>query len=190
MKKKMVVLIIGVMGLMLAACGSQDNGTGEINENTEASYSKGMANPWIDSDEEGVLEATGVNVIAPEGATNVLYSYMPSEGMAQLNFNMDGAMWVYRVQPAEKLEDISGVYYEWNFTEETTVAGMEAMNYSYTSEQEGEFIDNIESTRVVNWYDAENKVTYSLYVSGIDINGLDNIVYAENLYNMTTKGMQ
>ena len=176
MKKRLVTFIIAAMGLTLIACGSKE----EIYENTW------IANPWVDSNRAEVLEATGFDMVAPEGSVNVIYSYMPSEGMAQMNYNFDNVMWVYRIKPTETLEDISGIYLEWNYTGETKVAGMDAMEYSYVSgEQEGDYIDNLDCTRVVNWFDAKNKVTYSLSVMGGDLNGMDTNVFAEDLFYLT-----
>lgn len=195
MKRRLIGLILVVMGLTLAACGSKEKKT-EVSAKEpaiivvedapeEEIYEEqgfGVPNPWVDSDEAGVLEATGFDLVAPEGATNIAYSYASSMGMAQLNFNMENAMWIYRMQPTEALEDISGIYCEWDYTGETKVAGMDAMEYSYASEIEGDYIDDMDCTRVVNWYDSKNKVTHSLSVLGKDLNGMDTVVYAENLF--------
>lgn len=207
MKKKLVGLLVGTLGLMLVACASQVKEAEEVESSvqevevtetgiqetkdiaTDASENEiyegtGMANPWVDSDKAGVLEATGFDLVAPEEASNVAYSFMPGTGMAQMNYTTGNAMWVYRIQPTETFEDISGIYCEWSYTEETKIAGMDAVEYGYASVPEGDFIDDMECTRVVNWYDAQNKVTYSLSVIGTDLNGLDTVVYAENLYNL------
>lgn len=204
MKKLFIGFLLGAMVLTMAACGLQGNavdttetglqeiltteantqGSGHtVPDASEEEIYHGMGNPWVDSDKEGVLEATGFDLAAPAGATNVAYSYMPSTGMAQLNYTMDSAMWVYRVQPTDALEDISGIYCAWDYTEKTKVAGMDAMEYSYASEPAGEVIDSMDCTRVINWFDAQNKVTHSLCVIGTDLNGMDTIVYAEKLIN-------
>ncbi len=203
MKKYFVGLLLGTMGLMLVACGSKDkaadaSGAGtQATENasmdtsdTEIYESEGMPNPWVDSDQEGVLAATGFRLVAPEGAVNVAYSYMPSTGMAQMNFNVGNAMCVYRVQTTDGLEDISGIYCDWDYTEKSSISGMEAMLYGCTSGQEGEYIDNLEITRVVNWYDAQNKVTYSFSTIGTNIDGMDNTVFAEELYHLSMSGSE
>lgn len=194
MKNKIAILMIVAMVLMLAGCVFQDKKV-EITEvhDTEgvvaddkedgAQEWAGLPNPWVDSDKAGVLEATGFDMAAPEGADNVAYSYMPSEGMAQMNYTADNAMWVYRIKPADALEDISGINCEWDYIGENKVAGMDAIEYSYASEPQGDLIENMECTRVINWYDAKNKVTYSLAVIGTDLNGLNTPVYAENLFN-------
>lgn len=196
MKKRLVGLLLGTLGALLVACASpdraQENVHGEVQDkevvdlelgtDQEDIYEGfGMENPWVDSDEAGVLEATGFDMVAPLDATNIAYSYMPGTGMAQMNYTMNNAMWVYRMQPADELIDISGMYYEWSYIEDVKVAGMDGIEYSCSSEQQGEYIDEVESTRVLNWYDSDNKVVYSLSVIGTDLNGLDTCVYAENL---------
>lgn len=190
MKKKFIGFLFGAMVLLLAACAPQDKAAdpAEVStQETETYQGMGMANPWVDSDQAGVLAATGFDLTAPAGAANVAYSYMPSTGMAQLNYTMNNAMWVYRMQPTEALEDISGIYCDWNDTWETKVAGMDAMEYSYISEPQSDSVDSMDCTRVVNWFDAQNKVTHSLTVIGTDLNGMDTAVYAENLYKVITK---
>ncbi len=186
--------MIGTMGFALVACGKEEKTT-ETTEvvveetesaNVETSEEEiyegfNMSNPWVDSDQAGVLSATGFDMVPPAEATNIYYSYMPSTGMAQLNYNMSNAMWVYRMMSSDVFEDISGVYCEWDFTEETQVAGMEAVEYGYASETEGESIDGMNCTRVLNWYDAQNKIVYSLCINGTDLDGLDTVVYAESL---------
>ena len=207
MKKILVGLVLGIMGCMLVACASKnketeasapvvesipvDNSTdipedeSTVIDTSEDEIYVGMdwSTPWVDSDKQGVLDATGFDLVPPTDAVNIAYSYMPSTGMAQLNFNMENAMWIYRMQPTDALTDISDVYCEWDYTGETKVAGMDAMEYSYASEPEGDFIDDLDCTRVINWYDAQKKVTYSLVVMGKDLNGMDTAVYAENLFN-------
>lgn len=201
MKKKLVGLMIATMAFMMVACGSKEsdaqtvevdiqkvedieNSSQEIEDNVDEEIyeSMSMANPWVDSDYAGVLEATGFEMVPPAEAVNVAYSYMPSTGMAQLNFVMENAMWVYRMQPTEALEDISGVYCDWDYVADTKIAGMDAMEFSYASEPEGDFIDDMDCTRVLNWFDAQKKVTHALVVMGKGLNGMDTAVYAENLF--------
>ena len=104
MKKRCGLIIILAL-LSLCGCGAEKANTATI------------ANPWTDSDEKGVLEATGFDLVAPEGATDVIYSYMEEDKMAQVTYNLDKASWVYRVKPANSLEDISGMNYEWKYCE-------------------------------------------------------------------------
>lgn len=196
MKKKLLGLVLVTTCLMLTACTSQDGEAEAGNPEAESSIADAseteiyedmeLSNPWVDADKAEVFEATGFELIAPAEATNVAYSYMPSTGMVQMNYDMENAMWVYRMQPSDAMEDISGIYYEWDYTGETKVAGLDAMEYGYASEPEGDYIDDMECCRVINWYDGKNKVTYSLSVMGKDLNGMDTVAYAEKLFLMPT----
>lgn len=205
MKKIVIGLMLVATTFMLVACGSKDKSE-EVNKvkaeiipideaksvdetgDDEIYVGMDMSVPWVDSDKAGVLEATGFDIVAPAGATNVAYSYMPSTGMAQMNCTMDNAMWVYRAKHADALEDISEIVCDWLYVGECKVAGMDAMEYSYASEPEGDFIDDMECVRVLNWYDSQNKVTYSLAVLGNDLNGMDTAAYAESVFSPTATG--
>lgn len=93
----------------------------------------------VDSDKAGVLEATGFDMEAPADAANVAYSYMTGTSMAQMNYVMEDAMWVYRMQHTDELEDISGMHYDWNYIEDSLINGMNAVEYSYASGSEDGF---------------------------------------------------
>lgn len=184
MKKIVFELILCVMVLTFAACASREKGdeAAQLEAPEETQQAIGMANPWVNSDRDGVRDATGLDLAAPDKALNVAYSYMPSTGMAQMSFTLGDARWVYRMEPTNALADISGIYCEWNSVEETKIAGMDAIEYRYASVQEGDSLDNMASTSVINWFDARNSVTHSLSVVGTDLNGMDTSVYAEKLF--------
>lgn len=143
-----------------------------------------IGNPWTDSDEEGVLAATGSDMKAPEGAEGVYYSFMEESKMAQMTYTLDNISWVYRSMPTEALEDISGMNYEWVSTDEGTVSGREAVYMAYSdAEENAEYIDDVNYVQVVIWYDDAAGTSYSLSACGTDLNGMDIQVYAEQLFN-------
>lgn len=201
MKKKRVMLMVAAMSLSLVACGeiaeqpksdagvqvveqqdSEDSVQVEVIQDAEDGAN--VANPWTTSDKQGVIDATGFAMQAPEGATDVKYSYMSDEKMAQMTYVYEGADWVYRIQPTGSLTDISGMNYEWFTDMSGTVSGMDAEFKGY-SEQNGDsgFIDDMYFVQVVNWYDSAAGATYSLSASGMNLDGMDIGVYAENIYN-------
>ncbi len=139
-----------------------------------------IANPWTESDKAGVLEATGFEMDAPDGAEDVVYSYMAESGLAQMAYILNGEEWNYRMQPADELTDISGCYYEWTSVDDGTVSGRPAKYYYCVSEDLND--TETKDVEVVNWYDVVPGVTYSLSVSGGDLNGLDIQVVAENIF--------
>ncbi len=151
---------------------------GEENSVTQTTESTEHANPWTESDWQGVINATGFDMTAPEDAVNVAYSYMSESKTAQMTYELDSEQWNYRIQPANELTDISGMNYDWDGTEDGSVAGCEAKYYSYVGQNHGKD----EDIQVVNWYDAVTGVAYSLSAKGTDLNGMDIQVYAENLY--------
>ncbi len=146
---------------------------GDIDESKE-----GVANPWTESDKEGVAEATGIEIEAPEDATDVTYSYMEETGLAQVQYRLDEADWVYRAQSAAEFTDISGMYYDWESEDDCEISGRKAVCYGLGGIDE----PDRENVQMVNWYDAVPGIMYSLSVSGRDLNGMDLTVYAENLF--------
>ncbi len=140
----------------------------------------GMPNPWTESDEQGVLEATGFELKAPEGAAEVNYSYLQESNMAQMTYVLDDISWTYRMEPADELTDISGIYQDWTDEDksEGTVSGREAVYYGYIAGDDS----NDKDIQLVNWYDAVTGVTYSLSAMAEDLDGMDIQAYAEALY--------
>ncbi len=142
---------------------------------TEASEE--IANPWTESDEQGVAQATGFDMTPPDGAKEVAYSYLAEEGLAQMSYELEDAKWVYRMESADALTDISGLHMDWT-GDEGTVSGREAMYYGQCDPND----ETTEDVMLVNWYDVVTGVTYSLSATGTDLSGMDMQVYAENLY--------
>ena len=196
MKKKLILTLTAaaVSMAMITGCGSSSETAAteasqtesEAAESTEAEGTEseedviGMANPWIESDEQGVLEATGFDMKAPEGATDVAYSYIPDNKLAQMQYALDDINWTYRMEPSDELMDISGMYYGWTEDDgdKGTVSGREAVYYGYLAPEDSDE----ESAQLVNWYDAVTGVTYSLSAVAKDLDGMDIQAYAEKLY--------
>ncbi len=185
MKKKMFLVLAAVTigATMMAGC----NSTAEKEKTTEGQTTEtedGETSPeavmLTESDRQGVLETTGFDIAAPEGATDVLYSYTDGGTLAQISYSLDDATWIYRMQMTDKLTDVSGLSYDWSLTEEGTVSGREAMYYVYSDGDLNK--DLFDDVQMVNWYDAVTGVSYSLAVTRSDLNGMDLQVYAEDLY--------
>lgn len=206
MKKRLYILMIAAMSFGLVACGNvveepvEDGTTSQIEQVEETNVPEdsvatestdtveeeaevSMGNPWTTSDKDGVLDATGFVMDAPAQATEVNYSYMAESKMAQLTYKYDGNDWVYRIQPAESLTDISGMNYEYDYRESGTVAGNEAEFLACTDpSKETEEEDKLYGVHIVNWYDSEAGATYSLSAAGYNTSGMDIQVFAEELY--------
>lgn len=174
-------ILIITLALALSGCNAgkkDDVANAEVNN---ADVNIAVVNPWTESDEDGVREATGYSIKAPEDATEVCYSYCADDKMAQVTYVKDGTDWTYRIKATSALEDISGMYYDWIASDEGTVSGKKAVYLAYSdAEEDSEYIDNMYCVQVVNWYDAG--LTYSLSACGYDLNGMDIQVYAEQIY--------
>lgn len=184
MKKKIVCLLMCAMATMMVACGS--NNTASSANTSANSGTTSMANPWVETDQNDLLEATGCNMVAPAGATNIVYSYLDATKMAQMTYDLDGASWTYRMIKAGELTDISGMNYVWNIQENGRVAGNDDIWYSYASEPAKD-TGKSECVRLVNWYDKYQSVMYSLSAVGDDqsLNGMDIEEYATDVYMLS-----
>lgn len=189
MKKKIIFTLAAVAASasLVAGCGksaSQET-TESQKETTEEALveveetSEGdaqIANPWTSSDKDGVLEATGFEMTAPEGAKDVLYSYMEDGKLAQMDYELDDMIFVYRMQMADEFTDISGMEYEWDSEEDGNVSGRDAKYYVHVGS------DTEDGVQTVNWYDAVPGVMYSLSAMGSDLDGMDIQAYAESIF--------
>ena len=172
MKKNIGLVFVATLILTsLVSCGKKEDTT-----------STTIANPWVDSDRAGVLEATGFDLPTQEGATDVAYCYTTEGNLAQVRYTIGQNEWTYRVETTEALEDISGMYYEWVTNEKETLKGHDAQLLAYSDATEDtEFIDDVFAVHVVNWYDESEGATHSLSVAGKDVDGLDIEVIVENM---------
>lgn len=118
-------ILILTLAFVLCGCNTSKNDNAD-----EAEKNVSVANPWIESNEEGVLEATGHSIKAPEGATEVCYSYCTEDKMAQVTYIKDGKDWTYRIKASSDLEDVSGMYYDWAVSDEGTVSGKKAVTWA------------------------------------------------------------
>ncbi len=188
MKKKFVtaMLIMTMSASLLAGCGSSsDTGNTDTTKTEESTGTEdssdaadteedAIANPWTETDATGILNATGFLMSAPAGATNVTYSYIEDDGLAQMSYELDGKNWNYRMQYTDMLTDISGMNYNWDSEEEGEVSWMAANYYAYVGDEE--------MVHLVCWYDALTGIDYSLSATAADLDGMDIQAYAEEIY--------
>lgn len=199
MKKRIVIglLAMTLAAASLTACGSSaetdatateettadtaEEAADTTAEETDTEESTEIANPWTDSDQQGVADATGFDMVAPEGASDVAYSYMAEDGLAQMTYKLDDMDWTYRIQSTDELTDISGLAgAEWSSSEMDTVAGLAAQCAAMGDMNE----DNTDHYQAIQWFDPDAGVTYSLVAqSQHDMNGMDMTVFASNIFN-------
>ena len=116
-----------------------------------------LPNPMVESDPEDILEKLGVEFLVPEGAEEVKY-FIISNQMAEMQFRLNGSECSARIQPAEEFTDISGMYYDWNRTDNCSIGRCEG---KLTSSSSGE-----KPVSCCLWYDQVPGLMYSLSVVG------------------------
>jgi len=174
MKKKLLMILIGMIMVTGALSGCGKNNTEVVNQNTEVTTDAaevtgatedvnpedeepaGMGNPIEEVSSEKIVEVTGSKAILPEGAENPTYLLVNNE-LGEVRFTMDSAKYnmTLRSQKLDEFTDISGMYYEWQSEYDESIVNYEAKIMNYSSDEEGDI-------RMYLWYDAENKVMYSL----------------------------
>jgi hypothetical protein len=94
-----------------------------------------------------------------------------------MTFDLDGMSFTAREQvTGDNAEDISGMYYDWTAKlDDCKVGYCDAQSMSYISETEDDVM-------AVLWFDAAPGLMYSLSAVGADLNGLDPLAVAEQIF--------
>ena len=185
MKNVKVIIAMFLIGVLaLTACGKEAPSAPESTEPTETAETMvSMANPWVDCTEEEAKTHVPRLFQVPEGAENVAWSVMhPEEDrpLVQAAFDLDGLSYNARAQvTGDDAEDISGMYYTWDRTDDITLAnwGGGEMKGTY-SRAVGE-----ETADLITWYDVEIGISYSLSTVADDLDGFDLQAIAESMYS-------
>ena len=156
---------------------SEENDTGFVSYTVDAGAT--LANPWQDVTEAELKEVSGLSFGVPEGAENVIYRWLDSEKLAEMQFTWNGGEYCARAQAVEleegELMEISGMYFDWEYEDEITVGDCPGtIGQAQTGTE-----DWVERCL---WYDAGAQVMYSLSVAGGDLDGLDLTAIAEQVY--------
>jgi len=138
-----------------------------------------LANPWTDMTKEELEKASGMSFGVPEGATDVVWRWLESDGLAEMQFKLDGDEYCARSQPAElpdgRMMNISGMYFQWENEEEITVGDCKGtIGLAQTGSEDW--------VELCLWYDAAAKRMYSLSVYTTDPDGLDLTAVAQMVY--------
>ena len=136
------------------------------------------ANPWENMTAEQLEEVSGLSFGVPDGAENVIYRYMESDGLAEMQFTMGSDEFCARIQPAEleegQIMNISGMYFDWDNEQDIKVGQCSGtLGQAQTGSEDW--------VELCLWYDAEKKLQYSLSVSTTELDGLDLIWFAEQI---------
>ena len=134
----------------------------------------GLVNPWKPTTAQGLMDALGLQLGLPDGATNVTWQMMETEQTGQVTFTWQGEDYTARVAPADAFENISGLYYEWESQEDCAVGRCNGV--CRRAHSEGKTID------LCLWYDDLTGLMYSVSVIGDDLDGFDITAAAGILY--------
>ena len=136
----------------------------------------GMADPWVETTANGLMEETGFTFTLPDEAQDVVYRLLAADQLAEAQFTMDHVSYVARIRPAVEFEDISGMYYEWaSVDKETDIAGRQTWS--------ARAIDENGYTDLCLWFDAVPGLMYSLSAQAADLDGFDIIAVAEMIFH-------
>jgi hypothetical protein len=134
----------------------------------------GVANPWSQTTAQGLMDALGLQLGLPDGATNVAWQMMEAEQMGQVTFTWQGEDYTARIAPADVFEDISGLYYEWEAEDKCEVGRCKGV---VRRAHDGE-----NTVDVWLWYDDPTGLMYSVSVMVADLDGFDITAAANILY--------
>lgn len=118
--RRILLVFTLLLSALLTACTSPSH----------PQNSASIPNPIHETDEAGIVAATGISLPAPSAAEDVSWSYIErgdAAPLAQMQFTLDGKKAFLRAQTTGKtnlddLEDISGLYYDWTAETEEQVA--------------------------------------------------------------------
>ena len=138
-----------------------------------------VADPWEEMTPEQLAEVSGLRFGIPESADNVVFRYLRSEGLAEMQFSLDSSEFHARVQPLAQESgepaDISGMYFDWVNEEAVQIHGCYGTVRQARDGDEGQ-------AELCLWYDAVRGLQYSLSVYTADTDGLDLAALAEQIY--------
>ncbi len=138
-----------------------------------------LANPWVTLTAEELKQAAGLAFRVPDGAENVLYRWLESAHLAEMQFTLDDDSYCARIQPAALEEgewmNISGMYFAWENEESVNIGPCRGtIGQAQTGSRDW--------VELCQWYDAAPGLMYSLSVSTVNPDGLDLTAVAEQVY--------
>ncbi|MCR5420487.1 MAG: hypothetical protein K6E98_05750 [Lachnospiraceae bacterium] len=191
MKKLLIMSMVSLMSAaILAGCGgaagssATTGGTGDKEEvvvwgnetenKAEGKTGTQLANPWRECDKDEIGEVLDAYFIIPEEATDVRYSLMEEDKLAQADFTLDGLNYTARMKRADEFSDISGCNYEWDVEDEGDFLGSPSVSKRYNGEKE--------SVDLLLWMDESEGLMFSLSTSDEDLDGFDIEAVAQQMY--------
>lgn len=176
MVKKILALTLTIaMCMGLAACSGTAN---KPAEDTAAAEETGMVNPMTEVTYEEMISRTGIDLPAPEGASDVVYYVVETDEytISQMDFTLDGNSFTLRACSTGMTEldaavtgesetdlqgidfalgDISGLYYDWTTSGTDLVKDRSAIFN----------INDKEGAGYIAWLDAAPGILYNLIMT-------------------------
>lgn len=145
----------------------------------QAEYDAFIPNPWEEMTAEELKDASGLSFGVPEGAENVIYRFLRSEYLAEMQFTWKNGEYCARIQPAAlqdgELMNIADMYFAWDHEEAVTIGHCYGtIGRAKTGSEDW--------AELCLWYDAVPGLMYALSVSATDLDGLDLTALAEQVY--------
>lgn len=134
----------------------------------------GHVNPWVPTTAQGLMDALGLQLGLPDGATNAAWQMLETEQMGQVTFTWQGQDYTARVAPADAFEDISGLHVQWETEDECKVGRCKGI--VRRARDSGNTVD------LCLWYDDLTGLMYSVSVIEVDLDGFDITAAANILY--------
>lgn len=191
--KKFLAFILSVVCVagIFTACTTANNDSAQASDNS--AQEEQVPNPIVEFDSAKELAAeTKLNVQLPDSVSDVSYSAIidgEDEPIAQADFLYSDKECLYRMQYAAEMTDTSGVYQEYDKTEEIEITKTSADNAS-TDGSESTVSNSTESTQkctlkytegeygIALWYDENTSITYSLSMDNCTAQELKDLVTA------------
>lgn len=170
MKKSIFAVIVLMFAVMVFGCAFD-----KAEKSTEAPLA-GLANPWVETDPDGLMKTLGLQFDVPEDAEDVIYRMNESEKIAEMRFVLNGMPFIARIKPAAlEMEDISGLHYKWDVEEESDA--------HWFREKIMQAKDGKDTVRALLWFDIVPGLTYSLSTKAPDLDGFDIIAVAQMVWH-------
>ena len=157
MNKRVLAIILALlMSINLAGCIEPVEEPDYTKALAERDSNLAIANPVKEMSRQELYEHCGIDLGSPDGAENMVYSLIElreAEPIAQLCFVLEGHELCLRAQTmsaAAAAGDISGMYYQWEYTRNLFVSMLYAV------------VNISGDIGYIKWIDAESGIQYSL----------------------------
>ena len=170
MKKKTFYLMFLMCAVMIF-CSAFDKV-----DTSEKTAPVGMANPWVETDADGLMQTLGLEFNVPEDAEKVIFRMNESEQIAEMQFVLNKMPFTARIKPAGlEMEDISGLHYDWDVEKES--------DDHWYQEKIMMAKDGKNTVEAFLWFDIVPGLTYSISTKAPDLHGFDIIAVAQMVWH-------